>query len=95
MAEDCSPDCWIPFETPAEAPPPSNGARKTEAEGLALLIEAIVEVAAELDRLDRDQLADRVLQLGGYAAAGSDDWARLQTVKARFAVGLAARLVRG
>lgn len=65
-----------------------------DVDSVALLIDAIARHASELHLVDRYALAELVLQLGGYEAVGDDAWARAQSARARFAVEVAARLLR-
>lgn len=64
----------------------------SESGNFGLLIGAIVHQASDLDALDRQALAERVLHVGGYEMAGDDQWSREQTARARFAAELAAKL---
>jgi hypothetical protein len=73
---------------------PRTGLAKTELDELSLLIEAIALEASELNPTDRQALAERVLRFGRYEVVGDDDWSRSQSVRARFAWGLALRLSR-
>jgi hypothetical protein len=79
---------------PVAAAAPRTGLAKTELDELSLLIEAIALEASELNPTDRQALAERVLRFGRYEVVGDDDWSRSQSVRARFAWGLALRLSR-
>ena len=68
--------------------------KPNEVDSIALLIDAIALEVAELESCERDELADNLLRLGGYEMAGNDPWARSQSARARFVIGLAARLKR-
>ena len=84
-----------PILSPVSAATAKPSTPAATADDLVLVINAIADEVAELDSVDRMELAGRVLRLGGYEVAGDDSWARSQTARARFAAGLAARLARG